>query len=164
MFVPQGPINIKSVLVHVTVWRRTNRMFNICTRNNEFPDTNMQIETSMSYKLHVYPPLIAPPTQHHNDVIMSATVSQIISLAIVYWTVYSRRRSKKTSKLSVTGLCAENSPVTGPVTCKMFLFDDVIMGATNFAESPVLAQLIWLPLPFFIFFFVKHNFETRTIY
>ena len=61
MFVPQGPINIKSVLVHVTVWRRTNRMFNICTRNNEFPDTNMQIETSMSYKLHVYPPLIALP-------------------------------------------------------------------------------------------------------
>ena len=44
-----------------------------------------------------------------------------------------RRRSKKTSKLSVTGLCAGNSPVTGefphkgPVTRKMFPFDDVIM-------------------------------------
>ena len=44
-----------------------------------------------------------------------------------------RRRSKKTSKLRVTGLCAENSP--GPVnsphkwpaTRKMFLFDDAIM-------------------------------------
>ena len=43
-----------------------------------------------------------------------------------------RRRSKKTSKLCVTGLCAGNSPVTGefpaqrPVTRKMFPFDDVI--------------------------------------
>ena len=44
-----------------------------------------------------------------------------------------RRRSKETSKLRVTGLCAGNSPVTGtspnkcPVTRKMFPFDDVIM-------------------------------------
>ena len=44
-----------------------------------------------------------------------------------------RRRSKKTSKFRVTGLCAENSPVPvnsphkGPVTRKMFPFDDVIM-------------------------------------
>ena len=44
-----------------------------------------------------------------------------------------RRRSKKTSKLRVTGLCAGNSPGPvnsphkGPVTRKMFPFDDVIM-------------------------------------
>ena len=44
-----------------------------------------------------------------------------------------RRRSKKTSRLRVTGLCEGNSPVTGefpaqrPVTRKMFSFDDVIM-------------------------------------
>ena len=42
-----------------------------------------------------------------------------------------RRRSKKTSKLLVTGLCAGDSPVTGetphkePVTQKMFSFNDV---------------------------------------
>ena len=38
-----------------------------------------------------------------------------------------RRRSKKTSKLRITGLCAGNSPGTGewPVTRKMFPFDDV---------------------------------------
>ena len=41
-----------------------------------------------------------------------------------------RRRSRKTSKLRVTGLCAENSPGPvnsphkGPVTWKMFPFDD----------------------------------------
>ena len=44
-----------------------------------------------------------------------------------------RRRSKKTSKLRVTCLCAGNSPGSvnsphkGPVTWKMFPFDDVIM-------------------------------------
>ena len=64
---------------------------------------------------------------------MGAMASQITSLTIVYSSVYSRRRSKKTSKLRVTGLCERNSPVTGdfphkgPVTEKMFPFDDVIM-------------------------------------
>ena len=48
----------------------------------------------------------------YNDVIMTALASQITSLTIVYSTVYSRRRSNKTSKLRVTGLCAGNSPVT----------------------------------------------------
>ena len=44
-----------------------------------------------------------------------------------------RRSSKKTSKLRVTGLCVGNSPGPvnsphkGPVTRKMFPFDDVIM-------------------------------------
>ena len=44
-----------------------------------------------------------------------------------------RCRSKKSSKLRVTGLCVGNSPVTGefpthrPVTWKMFPFYDVIM-------------------------------------
>ena len=50
---------------------------------------------------------------HHNDVIMDPMVSQIISLTIVSAAVYLRRRSKKTSKLIVTGLCVGNSPVTG---------------------------------------------------
>ena len=44
-----------------------------------------------------------------------------------------RRRSKKTSKLRVTGLCAGNSPGSvnsphkGPVTRKIFPFDDIIV-------------------------------------
>ena len=37
-----------------------------------------------------------------------------------------RRRTKKTSKLRVTGLCAGKSPHKWPVTRKMFPFDDVI--------------------------------------
>ena len=52
-------------------------------------------------------------TTHYNDVIMSTMASQITSLTIVYSTIHSRHRSKKTSKLRVTGLCEGNSPVTG---------------------------------------------------
>ena len=72
-------------------------------------------------------------SRHYADVMMGAIASQITSLRIVYSTVYIRRRSKKTSKLRVTGLCVGNSPGTGefpaqsPVTREMFPFDDVIM-------------------------------------
>ena len=63
-----------------------------------------------------------------------------------------RRRSKKISKLRVTGLCTGNSPVTGefppkwPVTRKMFPFDDVTRGLSRIKlkilelDSP----LLWL--------------------
>ena len=69
---------------------------------------------------------------HYNDAIMSAMASQITNLMVVYATIYSRHRWKKTSKLHVTGLCEGNTPVTnghctGPVKQNMFLFDDVIM-------------------------------------
>ena len=52
-------------------------------------------------------------SRHYNDAKISTMVSQITSLTIVYSTVYSMRKSKKTSKLRVTGLCEGNSPVTG---------------------------------------------------
>ena len=49
-----------------------------------------------------------------------------------------RRRSKKASKPSVTGLCKGNSPVIGvnppykgPVTREMFLYDNAIMVCTK---------------------------------
>ena len=50
---------------------------------------------------------------HYNDVIMDTIASEITSVTIVYSTVYSAPRSKKTSKLRVTSLCAGNSPGTG---------------------------------------------------
>ena len=71
-----------------------------------------------------------------------------------------RRRSKKTSKLRVTGLCAGHSPV--PVTRKMFPFDDVIMifdamyAISSINSSPVLL-IIW-------FWFYCIHFETYTIH
>ena len=49
-----------------------------------------------------------------------------------------RRRSKKTSKLRVTGLCTGNSPVNsphkGPVMRKMLPFDEVIMRVLIFMQ------------------------------
>ena len=45
--------------------------------------------------------------------------SQITSLTMVYSTVYSTSRSKKTSKLCVTGLCEGNSPMTGEFPAQM---------------------------------------------
>ena len=65
---------------------------------------------------------------HYNDVIMSALASQITSLASVCSTVYPMRRSKKTSKLLVTGLCAGNSPVTGEFPAQ---------GASNAANASI---------------------------
>ena len=70
---------------------------------------------------------------HSNDVIMSAKASQITSLMIVYSTVYSstdqRKHQSFASLASVRGShrWPVNSPYKGPVTLKMFPFDDVIM-------------------------------------
>ena len=55
-----------------------------------------------------------------------------------------RRRSKKISKLCVTGLCVGNSPGPvnsphkGPVTRKMFRFDDVIVLLDSASVSSLL--------------------------
>ena len=73
------------------------------------------IMTSRFYSriLSYYWRLTGHAVSHYNDVIMTTMASQITSLTIVYSAVYSMRRSKKTSKLRVTGLCAGNSPGTG---------------------------------------------------
>ena len=55
---------------------------------------------------------------HYGDVVMGAMASLITSLTIVYSIVYSGR-SKKTSKLHVTGLCVGNSPGTGEFPAQM---------------------------------------------
>ena len=70
---------------------------------------------------------------HYNDVTMRAMASQITSLTIVYSTVYSGAdKTKYQSSASLA--CARgihrwpvNSLHKGPVTRKMFPFDDVIM-------------------------------------
>ena len=70
---------------------------------------------------------------HYSDVIMSAMASQITSLTIVYSTVYSgadqRKHQSFASLAFVWGIHRSpvNSPHKGPVTRKMFLFDDVII-------------------------------------
>ena len=73
--------------------------------------------------------------QHYSDVMMSATASHITNLAIVYSTVYpganQRKHQNSASLAFVRGIhrWPVNSPHKGPVTRKMFPFDDVIMSA-----------------------------------
>ena len=97
---------------------------------------------------------------------MSATVSQITSLTIVYSIVYPRRRSKKKkSKLRVTGLCEGNSPVTGEfpakrlVMRKMLPFDDVIMNDHwwKFTKWPLVECQNWLQIPAYTTFHFTHG-------
>ena len=57
-----------------------------------------------------------------------------------------RRRSKKTPKHSVTGLCVGNSPHKWPVTRKMFPFNDVIMGDPAVTHSTSKWLCTWLTL------------------
>ena len=71
----------------------------------------LHVSTLVHLPIHLDP--------HYCDVIMGAMVSQITNLTIVYSTVHSRRRSKKTSRLIVTSLYAGNSPVTVEFSAKM---------------------------------------------
>ena len=67
---------------------------------------------------------------HYSDVIMGAMAFRITGVSMFA----ERQRSKKTSKLRVTGFCEGNpqvtggSPHTGPVMRKIYPFHDVIMG------------------------------------
>ena len=69
----------------------------------------------------------------YDDVIMDTMASQITSLTIVYSIVYSgidqRKHESSASLAFVWGINRgpANSPHKGPVTWKMFPFDDVIM-------------------------------------
>ena len=70
---------------------------------------------------------------HDNDVIMSAIASQITGLTIAYSTVYSgayQRIHQSSASLAFVRWIHRwpvNSPHKGPITRKMFPFDDVIM-------------------------------------
>ena len=74
---------------------------------------------------------------HYDDVVMGAIASHITSLTIVYTTVYwDSDQSKHQSSASLAFVWGihrgpVNSPHKGPVTRKMFPFDDVIMLANG---------------------------------
>ena len=70
---------------------------------------------------------------YYNGIIVGAMASQITSLTIVYSTIYSglnqRKHQSSASLAFVWGIhrWTVNSPCKGPVTRKMFPFDDIIM-------------------------------------
>ena len=74
---------------------------------------------------------------HYSDIIMSAMISSITNLTIIYWTVYSGadqiKHQTSASLAFVRGMhrWPVNSPHRGSVTRKMFSFDDVIMQWVN---------------------------------
>ena len=69
------------------------------------------------------------PGFHYDDVIMSAIASQITCLTSVYSGADQRKHQSPTSLAFVRGIHQSlvNSPHKGPLTRKMFPFDDVIM-------------------------------------
>ena len=79
---------------------------------------------------------------------MSAMASQIISLTIVYWTVYWG--ANQTSKLRVTGLYVGNSPVTGEFPAQRasnaenVSIDDVVMGFTAYKYITSVHAIIYV--------------------
>ena len=66
--------------------------------------------------------LLANGKIHYDDVRMGAIPSQITSFMVILLNRLFRRRSKKTSKLRVTGLCAGNSPGTGEFPAQMAIY------------------------------------------
>ena len=88
----------------------------------------------------------------YSDIIMSTMVSQITSITIVYSTGYlgadqrKHQRSKSLAFLRGIHWWPVNSPCKGPVTRKMFPFDDVIM--SHFADTIIFGSIRLLQLKF----------------
>ena len=87
---------------------------------------------SITYHWITYYPYVGAEP-HYSDVTMSANVSQITGVSIVYWTVCSggdQRQHQSSASLAFVKGCHRStvkSPHKGPATRKMFPFDDVIM-------------------------------------
>ena len=79
--------------------------------------------------------------EHYDDVIMIMLASQITSLTVVYSTVYSDVNQRKHQSSASLAFVWEihrgpvNFPHKGPVTRKMFPFDDVIMKLLSYLNG-----------------------------
>ena len=105
-------------------------------QNNGLPHGQYGFSFLVSYQtwaINTYPIILTSPL-HYSDVIMSAMVSRITGVQIVCTTVCSsanqRKHQSSASLVFVRGIhrWPVNSPYKGPITRKMFPFDDVIMG------------------------------------
>ena len=86
---------------------------------------------------------------HYGDFIMREMTSQITSLAIVYSTIYSGADQRKHQSSASVAFMREihwwsvTSPHKGPVTQKIFPFDDVIM-RSGWAALAAYKSAYWL--------------------
>ena len=83
------------------------------------------------------------PQSHYSDIIMDTMASQVTSLTGVYSSVYSgadQRKHQSSASLAFVRIIPRwpvNSPHKGPVTRKMFSFDDVVMSITALTHWPM---------------------------
>ena len=115
----------RCINTYSTLWLEQGKLLSMC--KNKRSHTHIYFETKTSLKWR------------HNG---GDGVSNHQSNHCLLYRLF-RRRSKKTSKLRVTSLCAGNLTVIGefpaqkPITLKMFPFDDIIMLCYG------ISQLIW---------------------
>ena len=81
---------------------------------------------------------------HYSDVMLGAMASQITRLTIVYWAVCSGADQRKSTKLRVTGLCEESSPVTCEFTAQR---------ASNAQNVPFNNVIMFYQQGYFIYLF-----------
>ena len=139
----------RSITSHVSWDYKSTRISrhkvqSICQKNHRTWNEHRRVQRYIYMHLpeiHIWGQRLTPTvrtsirhtTPHYSGVIMGAMASQITSLAIVYSTVYSgadqRKHQSSASLAFVQGIHRSPvvSPHKGPVTRKMFSFDDVIM-------------------------------------
>ena len=107
-----------------------------CDQSSPARRTINVCQLRFSEQVPIYPPSHRDNRcVHYGDVIMGTIASQFTSLAIVFSTVYldtdQRKHQSSASLAFVRGIHRRpvNSLHKGPVTRKMFPFDDVIMDA-----------------------------------
>ena len=134
-------IIIKSRKVNKATHKPTNDYQNPTTSYKKLTNTGKQnklpwLRCCSNWLLNLVPNT-ATLLIHYCDAIMGTEASQITSLTIVYSTVYSdadqNKHQSSASLAFVRGIHRGpvNSPHKGPVTRKMFPFDDVIMLLTR---------------------------------
>ena len=115
-----------------------------------YRNTSNQVCKNIVNAVHIHSSISYSRMGHYNDAIMSAMASQITSLTTVYSTVYSgtdeRKHQSSASLAFVRGIhrWPVNFSHKGPVTRKMFPFDDVIM---NNVKMPFPLPISTLDVP-----------------
>ena len=135
-FVPNIRISNIPALVQIMAWRRPGAkplsdpmmislLTHICVTRPQWMNGLKQCWSSPLMHIYVTRPRSISPARCRSSNLKKCLLHRLFM-----------HRSKKTSKLRVTGLCEGNSPVTGesphkgPVTRKVFPFDDVITNST----------------------------------
>ena len=115
-FVPKDLIDNKPAFVQIMTWRRighyrnqcwTNSLTHICGTRGRWVKAPLLYRVMHVIIWHHF------KRKHYNDVMMSAMASQNHQPHDCLLNCLFRLRSKETAKLSVTGICAWNSPVIG---------------------------------------------------